>query len=652
MKLILKKIGIILLIILGVLVIIGTVMYIKRSIKVNNNYTLLGEEAPLITVEGKVFRDLNKNEKLDIYEDSRESIENRVNDLTNQMTIEEKAGTMFITMIGMTPEGDPIDKPFYSKNPFDIMFATMFPTSSEMLVKKKMNSFNIVHSYEANILAKYNNNIQKIAERTRLGIPITIATDPRHGTENNPGAAIFTPSFSQWPSSLGLAATRDTLLVHEFGNIARQEYNSVGIRLALHPMADLATEPRWGRINGTFGEDASLSAMMTKAYILGFQGDSLNVNSVACMTKHFSGGGPQKDGEDPHFPYGKEQAYPGDNFKYHLIPFIEGALPSKTAQIMPYYGIPIDQTNENVAFAFNKTIITTILRDSLKFEGVICTDWNIISGSKLGDARAWGVEHLTPIERTKKVIDAGCDQFGGESNPEFIVELVRSKQISEERINKSVKRILRDKFKLGLFDNPYVNEKYALKIAGKKEFREKGKIAQAKSTVLLKNNNILPLAKGIKIYAKGMLNPEVLNKYGQVVDDPSQADVILIRIRTPFDERTEYFLESFFHQGRLFYSEKEKENILSLIDIKPSIVIVNLERPAILTEINDKTNALLADFGTSDEVLASLLFGKVKPTGKMPFELPSSWESVLKQLEDVPYDSENPLYTFGHGLSY
>ena len=149
-----------------------------------------------------------------------------------------------------------------------------------------------------------------------------------------------------------------------------------------------------------------------------------------------------------------------------------------------------------------------------------------------------------------------------------------------------------------------------------------------------------------------MLNPEVLNKYGQVVDDPSQADVILIRIRTPFDERTEYFLESFFHQGRLFYSEEEKENILSLIEIKPSIVIVNLERPAILTEINDKTNALLADFGTSDEVLASLLFGKVKPTGKMPFELPSSWESVLKQLEDVPYDSENPLYTFGHGLSY
>ena len=120
--------------------------------------------------------------------------------------------------------------------------------------------------------------------------------------------------------------------------------------LALHPMADLATEPRWGRANGTFGEDAYLSAMMTKAYVLGFQGDSLDSQSVACMTKHFSGGGPQKDGEDAHFPYGKDQVYPGNNFDYHVIPFTEGAFPAKTAQIMPYYGIPMGQTSEDVGF--------------------------------------------------------------------------------------------------------------------------------------------------------------------------------------------------------------------------------------------------------------------------------------------------------------
>jgi beta-glucosidase len=652
MKKIFKISAIIIASILGLIVITGFVTYAKKSNSVNENYELLGEEAKEITMEGKVFRDLNKNGELDVYEDSSAAIEDRVNDLVSQMTIEEKAGTMFVTMIGMTSKGDPIDKAFYSKNTFDFLFMFGMLSSSEMIAKKKMNSFNIVHSYNADILARYNNNVQKLAERTRLGIPITIATDPRHGTENNPGAALYTPSFSQWPSSLGFAATRDTLLVREFGDIARQEYTSVGIRLALHPMADLSTEPRWGRTNGTFGEDAHLSAIMTKAYVLGFQGDSLNASSVATMTKHFSGGGPQLDGEDPHFAYGKEQAYPGNNFDYHLIPFEEGAFPAKTAQIMPYYGIPMDQTGENVAFAFNKSIITKMLRGTYKFDGVICTDWNIISGSKLGDARAWGVEHLTPIERTKKVIDAGCDQFGGESNPEFIIDLVKSGQIAESRIDESVKRILRDKFILGLFDDPYVDENKALKTAGKKEFREKGKIAQAKSTVLLKNENILPLAKGTKIYTDGMLTPEVLNKYGEVVNDPSEADVILTRIRTPFDERSDYFLERFFHQGRLYFNEEEKEEILRLIDQKPSIVVINLERPAILTDINEKTKALIAEFGTSDEVLAKILFGEYKPEGKLPFELPSSWKAVLEQLEDVPYDSEKPLYPFGYGLTY
>lgn len=189
---------------------------------------------------------------------------------------------------------------------------------------------------------------------------------------------------------LGLAATSDTSLVREFGDIARQEYRSVGITVALHPMADLATEPRWARINGTFGEDAVLSAVMTKAYVLGLQGDSLDKQGVACMTKHFSGGGPQLDGDDPHFAYGKDQAYPGDNFDYHVIPFTEGAFAANTAQIMPYYGIPVGQTDEDVAFAFNKSIITDLLRDSLGFDGVVCTDWGIIVDNKMGEARAWG----------------------------------------------------------------------------------------------------------------------------------------------------------------------------------------------------------------------------------------------------------------------
>ncbi|MGB5700011.1 glycoside hydrolase family 3 N-terminal domain-containing protein [Muriicola sp.] len=637
-----------------IIVILGyTIIYFSKKMDSSANYKLLGEEAPTLVQSGISFRDLNKNGKMDIYENPNAPIDERVNNLVSQMNLEEKAGSMFITMIGTTPDGEPMETPVLSTDPVALMMSFVLPSNSELIARLKMNSFNILASIEADKMAKYNNIVQKMAERTRLGIPITIATDPRHGMEkNNPGAGLYTPAFSKWPSSLGLAATRDTLLVREFGDIARQEYKAVGIRLALHPMADLATEPRWGRANGTFGEDAYLSAMMTKAYVLGFQGDSLDSQSVACMTKHFSGGGPQKDGEDAHFPYGKDQVYPGNNFDYHLIPFTKGAFPAHTAQIMPYYGIPVGQTSEDVAFGFNKDIIQGLLRDSLNFQGVVCTDWVILTDSKMGEARAWGVEDLSPKERAKKALEAGCDQFGGENAPELIIALVQEGQVDESRLDISVKRIMKDKFRLGLFDNPYVDEQKATQIAGQENFRKKGQIAQAASMVLLKNKALLPLKEGTKLYVEGMTNPEVFDGPGELVDNPKDADVIVKRIGTPFDERSDYFLEQFFHQGRLYYTEEEKKEILNLISQKPSIVVANLERPTILTEIAETSSALFAEFGVGDEVLADVLFGIRKPSGKLPFELPSSWEAVKNQKEDLPYDSKDPLYPYGHGLSY
>ena len=653
MKKALKIIGITLLSIVVVIIVVFQIFAAGKAKQAKELYAQLGEEAPAISVDGESYRDLNKNGTLDIYEDSRADIEDRISDLIGQMTLEEKAGTMFVSMIGMTSEGDPFDKPRLSRDPFDIMIALAAPPASEMLVAKKINSYNILNAYDPDVMALFNNNLQRIAEQMRLGIPITIATDPRHSADNNPGASILTTSFSNWPNPLGLAATGDTLLVREFGDIARQEYRAVGISVALHPMADLATEPRWARINGTFGEDAHLSAAMTKAYVLGFQGDSLGAYSVACMSKHFSGGGPQLDGNDPHFPFGKDQVYPGDNFDYHVIPFIEGALAAHTAQIMPYYGIPLGQTDEDVAFAFNKAIIADLLRDSLGFDGVVCTDWGIITDSKLGEARAWGVEDLTPQQRIKMVIDAGCDQFGGEFVPEMIVELVEAGELTEERIDVSVRRILRDKYKLGLFDNPYVDEKEALEIAGNSQFVEKGKQAQAKSMVLLKNQDLLPLKEGIKIYADGMTDLSGLERYAEIVKKPADADVIVTRISTPWEKRKGgSLLENFFRAGRLNYSEEELEEILDLIEQKPTVVVANLYRPSVLTEINDQCGALMADFDTSDEVLADVLFGNREPMGKLPFELPSSQEAVEKQMEDLPYDSENPLYPFGYGLSY
>ena len=630
---------------------LGGIVYfwynIRPTLNTRRNLSLLGKDAPMLKQDDITFRDLNKNGQLDPYEDPRRPIEERVEDLLQQMTLEEKAGMLFHTMIGMNKDGMLLEK------------TGLFPLpqTSDMIARRLMNHFNIIMEISSpRHMAEWHNRVQKLAEQTRLGIPITISTDPRHAfTTQNPLASMLAGSFSQFPEPTGLAATRDVELVREFGDIARQEYLAVGIRLALHPMADLATEPRWCRSNGTFGEDAELASQMTAAYIRGFQGETLGKDSVACMTKHFPGGGPQKDGEDAHFSYGKEQVYPGDQFDYHLKPF-EAAFQAGTVQIMPYYGMPVDTLLEEVGFGFNKDVITGLLRGRYGFDGVVCTDWSLLTsmnilGRDVMPARAWGAENLSLAERAQKAIEAGVDQFGGEACPEVIVQLVREGKVSEERINQSVRRLLRDKFRLGLFDNPYLDVDAAEKIVGQPEFRKVGELAQRKSIVLLKNEkSTMPLKSGLKIYFKN-IKPEAVSQYGQIVDDPAKADIAILRLNAPYEKR-KGMMESFFHAGDLDFKGPEKGRILKILNQVPTIVDIYLERPAVIPEIAEKSVALLANFGASDEALLDVIFGKFAPQGKLPFELPSSMEAVRKQKEDVPHDSENPLFAFGHGLSY
>ena len=631
------------------IILIAGVFYFWRDIRPNlntrRNLSLLGKEAPTLKQDGITFRDLNKNGRLDAYEDPRRPIEERVEDLLKQMTLEEKAGMLFQTMIGMNKDGTILEKTGLYP----------LPQSSDMIVQRLMNHFNILEGSDPRHMAEWNNRIQKLAERTRLGIPVTISTDPRHAFSQNPLASMTAGSFSQFPEQTGLAATRDVELVQQFGDIARQEYLAVGIRLALHPMADLATEPRWGRANGTFGEDAELSAKMTAAYIRGFQGETLDKQSVACMTKHFPGAGPQKDGEDAHFAYGREQVYPGNQFDYHLKPF-EAAFKAGTAQIMPYYGMPVDTPLEEVGVGFNRDVITGLLREKYGFDGVVCTDWMLLHGMKiLGreimPAKAWGVEHLSVADRAQKAIEAGVDQFGGEACPEVIIQLVRDGKVSEERIDQSIRRLLRDKFRLGLFDNPFVDVEAAEKIVGQVEFRKAGELAQRKSIVLLKNEKAtLPLKSGLKIYVEN-IKPEIAKQYGKVVRDVSKADVAILRLNTPYEKR-KGLMESYFHVGDLDFKEPEKTRILNILNKVPTVVDIYLERPAVIPEIAEKSMALLGNFGATDEAVLDVIFGKFAPQGKLPFELPSSMDAVRKQKEDVPHDSENPLFPFGHGLSY
>jgi len=644
----------------GLILIIVIITFLWVSVSGNRsakrNLALAGPEVKTLTIDSLTIRDLNKNNRLDIYEDPRRSCDERVSDLLSQMNLEEKAGSMFFPPISMKKDGSISEKPSLSD-----VFSLMTSGTSKMLFSKHMNHFNIFTGTDKKGMARWYNNLQKLAERTRLGTPVTIASDPRNSYSNNPLASAFAGDFSIWPEPIGLAAIGDSLVTWQFADIARQEYLAAGIRVSLHPAIDLATEPRWGRINGTFGEDAILSAKLTYAYIRGFQGDSLSATSVACMTKHFSGGGPQKEGIDPHFSVAKGQVYPGNNFNYHLIPF-EAAFKAGTAEIMPYYGIPMGMTGENVGFSFNKEMITGLLRNKYHFDGVVCTDWGLLTDFKfLGimilPARARGMEKATTEERMLKCINAGVDQFGGEMIPEMLVRLVKEGKISEARIDSSLRRLLKVKFEQGLFDNPFINVEQAVKTIGNSEFIAAGELAQRKSIVLLKNDSngtgkTLPLKNGIKVYLQN-IDPDKAGKYAVVVKEPEEADFAILRLKSP----TQYIkgtglLGKLFSSGDLDFKGKTLVEILKILEHVPSVVDVYLDRPAVIPEIAAASKGLLANFGASDEALLDVIFGKVNPSAKLPFEMPSSMEAVRNQKEDMPYDSKDPLFPFGFGLSY
>ncbi|GAA3635915.1 glycoside hydrolase family 3 N-terminal domain-containing protein [Microbacterium awajiense] len=583
------------------------------------------------------------------YRDSSLSVDQRVDILLSQMTLAEKAGLFFQTMIAMgdggeLSEGDP---------------AFGVASNREYVVERGMTHFNLLGvAPSAAHIARWHNKLQELAASTRLGIPVTISTDPRHGFSENPGAAILAGPFSQWPEPLGLAATHDPALVEEFADIARREYTAVGIRVALHPQIDLATEPRWARQLQTFGEDADLAGELGAAYVRGFQGPTFGPGSVSTMTKHFPGGGPQKDGEDPHFDYGREQVYPGGQFELHLKPF-EAVFAAGGRQIMPYYGMPVGTEYEEVGFGFNKGVLTGLLRERFGFDGIVCTDWGLITDQAIMGAefaaRAWGVEHLTPAERMIKVLEAGADQFGGEDDPSMLIALVESGEIGEDRLDESARRLLREKFLLGLFENPYVDVAVADAIVGSDAHRQAGEIAQRASIAVLQNRATdagapaLPFARGAKLYVEG-IDAEVAARYGEVVDSPADADIAVLRLQAPFEVRDSMF-ENFFHSGSLDFPADVIAHVAEVAASVPTVVDVFLDRPAILAPIVDAAHAVVANWGASAAALLDVLTGEFAARGRLPFDIPRSMAAVEASRPDVPFDTEDPLFRFGHGLS-
>ncbi len=615
--------------------------------------------APLLTVDGLTFKDLNRNGKLDPYEDWRLPADVRTADLVQRMSLEELAGVM---VHGTLPSAGPL-APLGVGKEYDWVKVRQF------IDKDHVNTFITRLNGSAEFFAKQNNEVQAIAESSRLGIPVIISSDPRHHFEQVLGASTQDRAFSMWPEPVGFAALNDPELTRRFADVVRQEYESVGIRESLAPQADLATEPRWARANGTFGEDADIAKRMVEAYVAGVQNGAsgLNSGSVIAVVKHWAGYGAAKDGWDGHNYYGRFADFAGHNFPQHLIPF-NGAFAAQVGGVMPTYAILQDVTIdgkplEQVGAGFNRQLLGDMLRTQYDFRGVILSDWAITrdcpeacrNGASAGNKAAaqdigmpWGVEDLTVAQRFAKVINAGVDQVGGTEQSKAIVEDVHNGSIPEARVREAAARILQAK---------------AATIAGDQEFVREGQAAQAKAVVLLENKRVastdkplLPIAtKGKKVYLSGVAAKAAEATGLIVVADPAQADLAIIRAPAPYEsEHPNFFFGSRQHEGRLSFTVKDAAyaELLRVSPQVPTVFLTTLERPLILTNIGAHATALLGDFGISDEALLGLITGEVSPAGHLPFELPSSVENVKQQKSDLPHDSQSPLFPFGFGLHY
>ena len=701
----------------------------------------------LLTDKGLSFKDLNKNGKLDKYEDWRLSADERAKDLASKMTVEQIAGLMLYS------KHQPI--PVAASGPFAGTYnGKIFAQSGakptdlsdqqkEFLTKDNLRHVLITSVQSPEVAAQWNNNAQALVESLGLGIPINSSSDPRHGTradaEFNAGAG---GTISMWPSSLGLAATFNPDLVRRFGQIAATEYRALGIATALSPQVDLATDPRWNRVSGTFGEDPQLATDLARAYIDGFQTSTganeitggWGFHSVNAMVKHWPGGGSGEGGRDAHYGYGKYAVYPGKNFQTHFLPFINGAfkLTGKTGMasaVMPYYTISFDQDKkygENVGNSYNKYIIHDLLRTKYKYDGVVCTDWLITANETAVDVfltgKSWGVEKLTVAQRHYKILMNGVDQFGGNNEAEPVIEAYQmgvkdhGEAAMRTRFEQSAVRLLRNIFRVGLFENPYLDPQVSEKSVGTAEFMKAGYLAQLESVVMLKNKaNALPLTKGKTVYIPkrftpagrnflGMEIPEkldypvnlnIIKKYFKVTDNPGEADYALVFMRSP-DSGGGYSsadvkaggtgyvpvslqygdytaqgtrdpslaggdpMEKFTNRT---YNGKTAKTInttdLNMVTEtyaqmkgKPVIVALQVANPTVVREFEKQSNAILAHFGVQDQALLDILTGAHEPSALLPMQMPADMKTVEVQAEDVPRDMQSYVDADGHAYDF
>ncbi|MGP6174755.1 glycoside hydrolase family 3 protein [Corynebacterium sp. A21] len=670
--------------------------------------TLGSRTGKILNVDGLEFRDLDGDGSLSPYEDWRLSAEERARDLVSRMSTEEKAGMM---LIGSHHPGyskflpEPVKGQLLNAN--DVWREENPITGQEypkpvLVTSSTDNAINLRHQRHLIVrdnlaprdLATWTNAVQEVAEKSRLGIPVVFASNPRNhvalvsqfGVNESAGV------FSEWPGELGLAALRDPELMETFGREIAKEWRAGGIHKLYGYMADLATEPRWSRFNGTFGEDPQLVSDYIAAVVRGMQGEQLSNTSVATTIKHFPGGGVRYEGHDPHFEWGQTNEYPTQDalYSYHLPPF-QAAIDAGVASIMPYYAKPVNGSApqlkeamwqnpttqfDEVAFAYNETFLKDLLREEMGFKGYINSDSGVI------DAMVWGVEELREPERFARAIKAGTDIFSDMANPEDLIAAVEQGHLSAAELDQPVARVLAEIFALGLFENPYVDEAKAEEIIGGAAVAELGAKAQRQSVTLLRDNkDLLPLeryegTRMVYVYVTGRTKDNEVQKQleaaikgfassVQLVEKPEDADVALVWVR-PEIALFEDDLEGVSLSVDPRDNGVDVDQVLEIEKLVPTILMVNMNNPWLLGEIEPAAGAVVATYEiTPDNLLKSLAGVDGGPQGKLPLSVPFSHRVIETSPRDVPgkilheengnysyLDRGKQNYTYGHGLSF
>ena len=620
---------------------------------------------------------LNANISAQIYTTTK--VDAKVKELLSKMTLEEKVGQMTQVTIQAVSKVQGTKDQMHQLDE-----AKLEDAIKKYHVGSILNVYDIAHTaeYWHEIL----NKIQNIAvKETRLGIPVLYGIDAIHGATYTKGSTLF-------PQAISMAATWNTEIAKQSGEITSLETKASGIPWNFYPVMDIGRQPLWSRLWETFGEDVHLASQMGASYIKGAQGDDMSApNKLATCLKHYVGYSFPINGLDRTPAWISERMMR----EYFLPPFEAGILagaPSIMVNSSEVDGIPGHA---------NYHLLTEVLRNELNFKGLVVSDWEDIKRLHTRDGVA-----STPKEAVRISVMAGVDMSMVPYDFSFynyLLELVNEGTVPMWRIDEAVSRILAVKMQVGLFDSPYPN-KELLKDFAKDEFTAINLNAARESIVLTKNeNNILPLSKTTKVLVTGptanmlsVLNggwtitwqgneesayphekntvlEAIQNKIGsgnvnyvegtsfdkdvntsKAVSEAKNSDVVVICLGEPaYCETPGSIFDLSLNKAQLELANK-------IIETGKPVIIVMLEgRPRVITDIAQNASAILLGFLPGMEggnAIADILFGDVNPSGKLPITYPGSSNGITlydyKPIEKFDGNDYKPLYPFGFGLSY